>query len=351
MRDGGVELPELAERVAEVVAHGRLARIGGDRPREAPPRPRQVPVREMAHAEPVEHQRVRGPELQRGTYASSRLGKAPGLLEQVAEVRPGLEERRAQRERAPVAGDGLVEAARAGEAQGPHEGILGVRAVQRDRPFDGGQGLGMAVLEHRRERQHVMGLGVARLAREHLPGARLRLEEAPAVDQLRRGAKLLRDGGGARAQFFFAGSGMYSKTFTTRVDAGGGAGDVDGRVALGLRDEAHEVHGGRLGDDLHVAGRELAVADHAGLHVGGDERIVAARGERGVAADGELVGHARHLRRWPSPLSSTAFFVSSSGTSPVRRTLRLKLVALTWSPGSLLVSFAITFHSMFSSST
>jgi hypothetical protein len=48
--------------------------------------------------------------------------------------------------------------------------------------------------------------------------------------------------------------------------------------------------------------------------------------------------------------SSTFFFVSSVGASPVSRTRRLKLVALTCAAGNSLRSRAKTRHSMFSSS-
>src|SRR5207237_9008606 len=56
-----------------------------------------------------------------------------------------------------------------------------------------------------------------------------------------------------------------------------GARDLHCRIGLLAIDEAHEVDDTRLGDHLHVQGRELAIVHHARLHVGGDERMGAAR--------------------------------------------------------------------------
>src|SRR5688500_10221545 len=69
------------------------------------------------------------------------------------------------------------------------------------------------------------------------------------------------------------------------------------RFALGRGDQAHEVDDVGLGEHLDVdhGAPALRIVHHERLHVRGDERVVAAGGERGGARDLELVHHLLHV--------------------------------------------------------
>ena len=156
------------------------------------------PRAELAHPHAVQDVRGARLELERVRVGVGRLFPALVQLEHVAQVGPALEERGAQPERAAVARHRLVGAAERGQADALHERELRILRVGGDRLVDARQHLLVALLEHCREGEDVEGLGIARLALEHLARERLALQELPAVHQVGGFAKLGGDGGGGQ---------------------------------------------------------------------------------------------------------------------------------------------------------